>query len=156
MKRDVSIVMKIERLCADKGNAEALARLEREIFSDPWSESALMETLSQKQAVIFGAWIGAQPAGYIILYYVLDECEIARIAVSPVYRRQGAAGRLLKEAEEFCCTEKIETIFLEVRESNHAARSFYQKHSFKIDGIRKKFYTNPPEDAILMSRKLMR
>lgn len=156
MEREKPVITKIEKLSADKRNIEALAGLERDIFPDSWSEKALKETLGQKQAAILGAWIGDELAGYIILYYVLDECEIARIAVKPAYRRRGAAGRLLEETEIFCHAKEIKRLLLEVRESNFAARTFYQKHGFEIDGIRKNFYTNPPEDAILMSHRLVK
>ena len=104
---------------------EEIARLEQEIFPDPWSLKALRDTWNQKQARILGAWLDGQMAGYVIVYFAADESEIARIAV-------------------------------DVRKSNAAALGFYYTRGFKEDGIRKNFYTNPTEDAILMSRGLGR
>lgn len=70
-------------------DVEKVAELEKGIFSDAWSERALRETLEQKQTILLTAFDDKKLIGYIILYYVLEEGEIARIAVSPEYRRQG-------------------------------------------------------------------
>ncbi len=129
-------------------------RLEKEIFSDAWSEQGLRETWRQPGAVIFGAWDGDTLAGYAIVYYVLDEAEIMRIAVEDARRRQGAAGQMLLRIKGFCAEKGIGKIFLEVRESNAPAIAFYRKHGFQADGIRKNFYTNPAENAILMSSEV--
>lgn len=133
-----------------------VAELEREIFSDAWSKKALIETYSQSHTVIAGAWQDERLLGYVILYYVMDEGEIARIAVRSSARRQGVAGRILSYIEEFCKERDGERLLLDVRESNVPAIAFYRKCGFKKDGIRKNFYTNPTEDAILMSRRIER
>ena len=91
--------------------------------------------------------------GYVIFYYVLDEGEIARVAVDPAYRRKGAAARLLHAVEDFCEEKGIDRLMLEVRKSNVPAISFYREYGFAEDGIRKNYYKNPVEDAVLMSRK---
>lgn len=140
-------------MCEEKLIRET-ARLEAEIFSDAWSENSIRETASQPHAVIFGEWEGDSLLGYLIFYFVIDEGEITRIAVAPGNRRQGVGGRLLRQADEFCAEHGIRRMLLDVRESNVSAREFYARHGFSQDGIRKKFYTNPQEDAILMSRKL--
>lgn len=145
-------MQKIGRVC--KEELFQIAELEREIFSDAWSENALLDTWKQ-QAVIFGIWDGRLLAGYLILYYVLDEGEIVRIAVRKSHRRKGAAGKLLLHAKGFCGEKKVKKLFLEVRESNVPAIAFYKKYGFQADGIRKKFYTNPTENAILMSGKVV-
>lgn len=146
-------MFQIEKLQNNERDTKALARLEKAIFSDAWSQNALRETLNQSQAIIFGAWNQKSLAGYVILYYVLDECEIARIAVTPSCRRQGVAGALLLTAEQFCQSKGIKRILLDVRETNTPAIAFYKTKGFQTDGIRKNYYTNPPENAILMSRK---
>ena len=128
-----------------------VAELEADIFSDAWSESAVGETFEQKQAVILGVWQQEKLAGYLIFYYVLDEGEIARIAVDASCRRQGAAGHLIHELKKLCEEKQITKIMLDVRESNMAAIEFYKKHGFTEDGIRKRFYEEPVEDAVLMS-----
>lgn len=141
-----------------KGLEEAdlprIADLEKEIFSDAWSLSALQESLRQKRRTLLkGIWLEGILVGYIIFYYVLDEGEIARIAVDPVYRRKGAAAHLLLAVEAFCEKAHIERLMLEVRSSNSPAISFYKEYGFTEDGVRKNYYQNPLEDAVLMSRK---
>ena len=71
----------------DENDINKIAALEREIFSDSWSANAIGETLSQKNTVLLGAWQNEHLAGYLIVYYVLDEGEIARIAVDASCRR---------------------------------------------------------------------
>ena len=95
-------------------------------------------------------------AGYVIVYFAADESEIARIAVDEKFRRQGVAGALLDEMERVLAGKGIARLMLDVRKSNAAALRFYLSRGFKEDGVRKNFYTNPIEDAILMSRRLGR
>lgn len=128
-----------------------VAELERQTFTDAWSENALSETLAQKQTILLTAFEDKKLIGYVILYYVLEEGEIARIAVSKGHRRQGVGARLLLELESLCRDNGISKLLLDVRESNVSAYSFYEEHGFVKDGIRKNFYSEPKEHAILMS-----
>ena len=86
-------------------------------------------------------------AGFLTASCILDTADLTNIAVAPEYRRRGIAGLLLKE---LCSGIGKANLFLEVRESNLPARSFYQKHGFEQVGIRKDFYQHPDENAILM------
>lgn len=131
-----------------------VARLEKEIFSDSWSEKAIKETFDQQQTLVLVAYEDKQLIGYLILYFVLEEGEIARIAVISDHRRQGVGARLLLELEDLCEDNGITKLLLDVRESNKAAISFYTSYGFVQDGIRRNFYTNPQEDGILMSREI--
>lgn len=135
-------------------DSAAVAEMEQQIFSDPWSEKSVMETVQQKQSVCFAAEKEGHILGYLLVYHAADEAEIARIAVQKEARRQGAAGKLMQALEHYCEEHKMEKLLLDVRESNEAARSFYTKNGFVEDGIRQGFYTNPSEDAVLMSRQL--
>lgn len=135
-------------------DSAAVAEMEQQSFSDPWSEKSVMETVQQKQSVCFAAEKAGHILGYLLVYHAADEAEIARIAVQKEARRQGAAGKLMQALEHYCEEHKMEKLLLDVRESNEAARSFYTKNGFVEDGIRQGFYTNPSEDAVLMSRQL--
>ncbi|MBS5695282.1 ribosomal protein S18-alanine N-acetyltransferase [[Clostridium] scindens] len=146
----------LEIRIAKEQEIEEIARLEQEIFPDPWSLKALRDTWNQKQAQILGAWLDGQMAGYVIVYFAADESEIARIAVDEKFRRQGVAGALLDGMERVLAGKGIVRLMLDVRKSNAAALRFYLSRGFKEDGVRKNFYTNPIEDAILMSRGLGR
>lgn len=132
----------------------AVAELEKQIFSDAWTETSLSETLKQPQAQILVAKEKEVIVGYAILYYVLDEGELARIAVRDAYQRQGVGHQLMECVFKTCKEQGITRILLEVRESNERARNFYKKHGFEEDGIRKNFYQMPTEHAILMSKTM--
>lgn len=128
-----------------------IAALESDIFPDPWSEKSIRDTLENPQARIWAIISKPQLLGYVIFYYVLDEGEIARIATSPQHRRQGLAVRLLEKMRAFSYEQNITRWLLDVRFSNETAIHFYKAAGFSKDGVRKNFYANPPEDAILMS-----
>ncbi len=133
-----------------------VATLEATVFVDAWTEQSVYETFCQSQAFITVAEIEGELAGYCIVYHVLDEGEIARIAVDEKARRQGV-GRGLLDYVCKCCREKqVERLMLDVRESNAGARAFYQNFGFVEDGIRKNFYEQPKENAVLMSKKIQR
>lgn len=138
---------------AQTEDAVCLAKLEQIVFSDAWSETALVETLRQDRAYIFLAEEKNEVVGWLTFYSVLDEGEIARIAVIPSKRNAGVAGQLLEHLQKHCVESGIGTIFLEVRASNLPARTCYRKHGFLEDGIRKQYYSNPEEDAVLMHRE---
>lgn len=139
---------------ATEEDIEGIATLEARIFTDAWTSRSLYETFCQKQAFITVAEADGVFAGYCIIYHVLEEGEIARVAVNEELRRQGV-GRGLLDYTCACCRERrIERLLLDVRESNEGARIFYKKYGFTGDGIRKNFYENPKENAILMSMEL--
>ena len=138
---------------ADFPELPEIAALEREIFPDAWSLKSLEETWKQN-AAIFVAKTKEGMAGYLIFYYVLEEGEIARIATAHSVRRQGAASQMFRKLLDFCREQKITRIMLEVRENNEAARQFYGKCGFTKDGIRRNYYENPKENAVLMSVNL--
>ena len=148
-----SDALRIRRI--QESDVADLAALERTVFSDPWTENGIKETLSQDHTLVLGIRKDCRLIGYVILYYVPDEGEIARIAVESAWRRRGVAGHLLAELEKICIDTGIRKLMLEVRRNNTAAVSFYKKNGFRKDGVRKGYYTNPCEDAILMSKELM-
>ena len=113
------------------------------------------DTFGQKQAFITVAENEGKVVGYCIIYYVMDEAEIARIAISEDVRRQGVGNGLLYYTCECCREKQIERLLLDVRESNEGAIAFYQKYGFQTDGMRKHFYEMPKENAVLMSMSLV-
>lgn len=131
-----------------------IAALEEEIFTDAWSEQALLKSLEHPQAFIITAKKQGIVRGYAVVYHVLDECEIARIAVSGVVRREGAGSLILEKVCEKCRTLGVRKMLLDVRISNDEAIGFYRAFGFAEDGVRRGFYSNPAEDALLMSRIL--
>lgn len=139
-----------DRLAAEIGRLEALC------FSEPWSEASLAASLEQPPYTWYAAIDPSEGAllGYAGLYTVRDEADITRIAVLPQFRRRGIGSLLLKELIGYAARRGIVRLQLEVRESNAAARLLYERFGFVTDGIRKRYYRHPTEDAVLMSRDL--
>lgn len=103
-------------------------------------ESAKPENLSSQASEILA---------FIVAHRIGSEWELENIVVTEAVRRQGLGARLLSEFIAHARTEGAASIFLEVRESNHSARALYRKTGFLETGLRKSYYANPPEDAIL-------
>lgn len=139
--------MKIQKLTPDY--VSAVAEIEKRCFSNPWSETAVNAELENHCSEIYIALVDGTAAGYANIYTVLDEMDIVRVAVLPEYRRQGIAAEMLKTV----LAEKQGTVYLDVRESNHPAISLYKFLGFVDTGVRKNYYTNPTENAILMMRE---
>lgn len=119
-------------------------------FSIPWSKSSYIQELTNPVAKYFVAKIDNKVIGFIGTWMILDESHITNIAVHPNYRKQGIASMLLKELLNHCKSQGCIAYTLEVRSGNKAARSLYEKHNFKQDGIRKGYYEDNKEDAVLM------
>lgn len=130
--------------------------MERQVFSDPWSEKSVLDTINQPRTICIAAEKAGRLIGYMLAYEAAGEAEIVRIAVEKESRRQGVGGHLMLKLENICEERKMSKILLDVRESNTAARSFYEEEGFVEEGIRQNFYDAPKEDAVLMSRKLGR
>lgn len=140
------------RVTQDDEILEAIALLEKNIFDDAWSKREIASTAAQPNALCGVIKEGEKVLGYFLSYYVLDECELARIAVDETIRGSGVGQQLFAYMKELCKEKQIERILLDVRESNKRALRFYEKQGFQIDGRRKGYYQGEnPEDAILMS-----
>lgn len=132
-----------------------VAAMEQETFPDPWTFEAVKSTVEQNHTFCAVEKDGDKVTGYYLCYYVLDECEIARIAVSENVRRRGVGQKLLNHMEMICREKGITRILLDVRKSNRTAAAFYRKNGFCVDGERKDYYAGAcPEDAVLMSKTL--
>ena len=128
--------------------------MEHQSFSDAWSEKAVLETLRQPTALCLVAEKAGRRVGYLLAYQAADEIEIARVAVVEEVKRQGVGTALMKKLQEEGTQRKAGKILLDVRKKNHTAQAFYEKTGFKKDGVRKSFYTEPEEDAVLMSMQI--
>ncbi len=90
-------------------------------------------------------------SGFVAARSVSDECEIENIVVSRAMQRRGVASELLKQLFS-TLTDRVQKVFLEVRESNSPAIRFYEKSGFEVIGRRKSYYREPPEDALIMRK----
>lgn len=139
----------MEIILAQKENIADIAAIEAACFSTPWNPLTLEAELENDCSHIFTAVENGRAVGYVLLYIVAGEADIVRVAVLPEYRRQGVARALLTRA-----FEKIEgAVFLDVRESNIPAIELYKSLGFEDTGVRKNYYSNPTENAVLMKRE---
>ncbi len=131
-------------------DAKALAELDLLCFNVPWSEKSFQEEANNPLARYFVAKEEEKIIGYGGIWLVSGEGQITNIAVHPEMRKKGIASAILEELIR--SAEGCEQIFLEVRESNVAAISLYEKYGFKNCGVRKNFYHSPTENGIIMIR----
>ena len=131
-------------------DVQALGVIERRCFSDPWSPEGFREVLSS--SIGFGLIAEQNEAvlGYLFGRMVADEGEILNLAVVPEARRKGIGSALLRASLDYFTGRGVPQVFLEVRESNAAARSLYLAHGFRAVGQRASYYRNPPEDAVVL------
>ncbi|HWQ88756.1 MAG TPA: ribosomal protein S18-alanine N-acetyltransferase [Desulfitobacteriaceae bacterium] len=134
---------------------EAVHNIEKESFSTPWSLKAFTaELLENDLARYFCLIADGQVAGYIGLWYILDEGHVTNIAISPLYRGRGRAEFLLRTVMQNMFIKGIKRMTLEVRVSNLAARKLYERLGFVATGVRKGYYSDNHEDALIMWAEL--
>ena len=131
-------------------DAGEIAAMEREIFSDPWSEGDISSYICREGAMCFTATDESGVVGYIIGTKIPPEGEIYRIAVRPDKRQRGIGYRLLSYGLKTEIGEGVETVFLEVRSRNVPAIALYKSYGFSECGKRKNYYQNPHDDAVVM------
>lgn len=135
----------------DRSHIKEIAQIERECFTEPWSEASLEEELYNPLASFI---VAQRPDGAVLgyagLHAVMDEGYIDNIAVREDYRGQGIADDLLDVFVRFGQAH-LAFLTLEVRPSNEAAIQLYYKHGFAQVGRRKDYYKQPKEDAIIMT-----
>ena len=136
----------------DARHIKEIAEIEKECFSDPWSEDGLTSELNNDAAFFYVYEKQNQAAGYVGTHIVLDECYIANVAVKPSFRRMGIAESLLDFAEKNAIDKKCSFISLEVRVSNTPAINLYKKRGYISQGERKNFYSHPTENALIMTK----
>lgn len=123
---------------------EQIFNLEKEIFkSSAFNKSYLDTLIKGNNSFIYVCLIENKVCGYLIILDSIDVYEILAIATIKKYRNKGIAQELLDKI-------KTKDIFLEVRESNQTAINFYKKNNFKEISIRKNYYSEPTENAIIM------
>ena len=132
----------------------AILTIERVSFTDPWSHGSFAALLEQPRVYFSVALDQASGAlvGYTVAWFVLDEAELANLAVAPEARGQGIGAQLLKGALAASEARGTATMYLEVRASNVAAIALYTSHGFAEVGRRRAYYRKPVEDALILRR----
>ncbi len=134
-------------------DARELSYLELEIFSAPWSESALRACLEQATVEGEAAVIAGNIAGYLFAQFAADEAHLLNVGVRHKYRRRGIGRRLLERFLERCRQRRVGLCILEVRSGNRAAQKLYFQYGFAPVSIRKKYYPNG-EDALILVKPI--
>jgi ribosomal-protein-alanine N-acetyltransferase len=131
-----------------------IVSIEKLSFSMPWSETSFRSEIYSRYSITRVAELNGLIVGYICVKHVADECHLLDLAVHPDYRRRGIARSLLDNVIQELRIEGCRFFYLEVRSSNYAARKLYEKFGFNMVGIRKGYYVNPVEDAVIMMMEL--
>ena len=131
----------------------AVAQLERENFSMPWSESVLEAELQNPLSLWIVALQGDAVVGYVGAQIVPDEADMMNIAVHPDYRRRGVAEQLVTLLCDGLAAKNVHVLMLEVRASNEPAKALYGKLDFRQVGCRPNYYRNPKEDALILRKE---
>ncbi|WP_042353108.1 ribosomal protein S18-alanine N-acetyltransferase [Bacillus massiliigorillae] len=135
----------------EEKDLDEIVELEHKCFTVPWSRDAFFNELYQNQyATYFILEEEGKIIGYCGAWLVIDEAHITNIAILPEFRGRGLGEALLQKMIDKCREDHIERMTLEVRASNTVAQSLYKKLGFQDGAIRKKYYSDNQEDAIVM------
>ena len=137
----------------NESHVAQVAELEKICFSDPWSDQSVASELVNP----LSCWLVAEEdgvvAGYVGSQTVIDESDMMNVAVHPDHRRKGVAEALVTELVEALKLRGSLRLTLEVRASNEPAKSLYEKLGFCQVGLRKNYYRNPKEDALILQKE---
>lgn len=137
----------------DETHVTQVAMIERQCFSLPWTEACIAKELTNPLSCWLVAMDGDTVAGYIGSQSVLGEADIMNVAVAPQYRRRGIAEALLCELQNVLKSQEVYCLTLEVRVSNEAAITLYEKLGYREVGRRPNYYHRPKEDALILRKE---
>lgn len=144
----------MEIIKMEQGHVAQVAALEAICFRDPWSEKSVASELNNPLSHWLVAVEDDAVLGYIGSQTVLDESDMMNVAVSPAHRRKGIAEALVLALADALREKGSVKLTLEVRASNVPAITLYEKLDFKPIGLRKNYYRNPKEDALILQKEL--
>ena len=135
---------------ATESDIPKIVEIEKVSFSDPWDKQLFLDAIDPKDKYLMIAESGKEVQGYIVFEKILDEGHITNLAVGGEHRKKGIAAGLVGYVLDLAKKLGIREIFLEVRESNEAAKSLYSKFGFREIGRRKGYYPKANEDALVL------
>ena len=139
---------------ASLADAHEIAEIEASSFTDPWSEKSIEESLASSAVTTYKAVSDGMICGYASLMSVSGEGELINIAVRSYCRKNGIGQALMDKVAETAMERGIKSLYLEVRSMNIPARAMYEKNGFGIIGVRRTYYRNPSDDAIIMKKTI--
>jgi ribosomal-protein-alanine N-acetyltransferase len=127
-------------------------QIERRAYATPWSRSMFASELGKPTSVCLGAFEGGQLVGYVVNSRYVDAWHVMNVAIDPDHQGRGIATRLLERFFELTADDGRDGYTLEVRVSNAVAIRLYEKLGFEARGLRRGYYTDNREDALIMWR----
>lgn len=131
---------------------EQVMEIEKDLFSVPWTKEGFLTFLLRENSMFLVVEEKEKILGYCGLLMVLDEGDITNVAVRRDRQKEGIGGFLMDSLIRLASEQGISVIHLEVRAGNQSAIRLYERCGFVRDGLRKGYYSEPVEDAVLMSR----
>jgi ribosomal-protein-alanine N-acetyltransferase len=145
-----SLALVIELMSLER-DLEGILAVDQACFTSPWTPDMFTwEARNSDVARLYVCREGGAVVGYCAVWHVFDELHVNNLAVLPAHRRRGVAGVLLRYALGAAVGQGARRATLEVRASNAAARALYERFGFRVSGVRKAYYTNPQEDAVIL------
>ena len=132
------------------GDLDRVMQIDRASYSAPWKQTTYRTELRNRSATYLVARMSGDVVGYAGIWNIMDEAHITTIAVDQAYRRRHIGERLLVAILEEAVLKGAHYVTLEVRESNIPARALYEKYGFKVVAIRRNYYTDNNESALVM------
>jgi [ribosomal protein S18]-alanine N-acetyltransferase len=144
----------IERLAGEE-DLDAVAALEADSFTNPWTREMLARELRQSDVarVYVLRAAGRRVAAFCACWLIFDELHINTVAVDPALRRRGLATKLMEHVCSEARHEGATAVTLEVRRSNEPALRLYERLGFTVEAVRPRYYTSPEEDALILWRR---
>lgn len=136
-------------------DVDEVVGIESEAFTTPWQRETFLDLLDRDQVELLVATLSGEGViGYAVLWCILDQGELANVALKPAFRGRGLGSRLVERVIEVGRERSIETLYLEVRASNSRAIELYLRLGFEEVGRRRDYYNSPREDALVMMRRI--
>ena len=143
--------MNLELRALDADDLDDVERIERESYPTPWSRSMFVAELAKPSSLCLAAFMAdGELAGYLIVSRYVDAWHVMNLAVALEFRRRGIAGALLERLFEVTTDDAQRGYTLEVRVSNTEAIRLYERLGFEARGVRRGYYTDNREDALIM------
>jgi [ribosomal protein S18]-alanine N-acetyltransferase len=136
----------------DLDDVGAIEQIEQRSMPAPWSRMMFVSEIVKTTSICLGAFVGDKLVAYVIVSRYVDAWHVMNLVVAPEHQRQGIATRLLTALFDLAAEDDSRGFTLEVRVSNDAAIELYESMGFRGQGVRRGYYTDNREDALIMWR----